>query len=273
MTTGKALNGKRSFQRAFALGICAAAAFSPSFADTNITENVTLTEDADWTSHGTVNLSGGVVVDLNGHDLRVGGLAGEGRFVSSEELIVNGSFEQIEGATGTHQDFSETVYPTGWTTANANLATVGWAASRDTIWSKNFDAQNGSRFVWWWCNDNTSGGASLTQKVNVAKADIYRLSFYTAYRPGGNVYKNMRIHVDVDGNTLGYAVCSTAAWTSSRSPTSPVMGTPRFWNVPTAIPRWRRGLRRRNVFPHRCSVPSPTVKNPTIHLRRDLSLW
>ena len=215
MTTGKALNGKRSFQRAFALGICAAAAFSPSFADTNITENVTLTEDADWTSHGTVNLSGGVVVDLNGHDLRVGGLAGEGRFVSSEELIVNGSFEQIEGATGTHQDFSETVYPTGWTTANANLATVGWAASRDTIWSKNFDAQNGSRFVWWWCNDNTSGGASLTQKVNVAKADIYRLSFYTAYRPGGNVYKNMRIHVDVDGNTLGYAVCSTATWAES----------------------------------------------------------
>ena len=247
MTTGKALNGKpyagnphvrfdegevasaatprrgsllykivRSFQRAFALGVCAAAAFSPSFADTNITENVTLTEDADWTSHGTVNLSGGVVVDLNGHDLRVGGLAGEGRFVSSEELIVNGSFEQIEGAAGTHQDFSETVYPTGWSAANVNgVAASGWAASRDNIWSKNFDAQNGSRFVWWWCNDNTSGGASLTQKVNVAKADIYRLSFYTAYRPGSNVYKNMRIHVDVDGNTLGYAVCSTAAWTES----------------------------------------------------------
>ena len=246
MATGKALNGKpyagnphvrfdegevasaatprrgsllykivRSFQRAFTLGVCAAAAFSPSFADTNITENVTLTEDADWTSHGTVNLSGGVVVDLNGHDLRVGGLAGEGRFVSSEELIVNGSFEQIEGATGTHQDFSETVYPTGWTTANANLATVGWAASRDTIWSKNFDAQNGNKFVFWWCNDNTRGGASLTQKVEVVKADIYRLSFYTAYRPGSNVYKNMRIHVDVDGNTLGYAVCSTAAWAES----------------------------------------------------------
>ena len=205
-----------SFQRAFALGICAAAAFLPSFADTNITENVTLTEDADWTSHGTVNLSGGVVVDLNGHDLRIGGLAGEGRFVSSaDELIVNGSFEQIEGATGTHQDFSETVYPTGWTTANANLATVGWAASRDTIWSKNFDAQNGNKFVFWWCNDNTRGGASLTQKVEVVKADVYRLSFYTAYRPGSNVYKNMRIHVDVDGNTLGYAVCSTAAWTES----------------------------------------------------------
>ena len=217
MTTGKALNGKRSFQRAFALGICAAAAFSPSFADTNITENVTLTEDADWTSHGTVNLSGGVVVDLNGHDLRVGGLAGEGRFVSSEELIVNGSFEQIEGAAGTHQDFSETVYPTGWSAANVNgVAASGWAASRDNIWSKNFDAQNGSRFVWWWCNDNTSGGASLTQKVNVAKADIYRLSFYTACRPGNNkAFQNMRIHVDVDGNTLGYAVCSTAAWTES----------------------------------------------------------
>ena len=206
----------KSFQRAFALGICAAAAFLPSFADTNITENVTLTADADWTSHGTVNLSGGVVVDLNGHDLRIGGLAGEGRFVSSAELIVNGSFEQIEGAAGTHQDFSETVYPTGWSAANVNgVATSGWAASRDIDWLSGLDAQDGSRSVWWWCQSNASGGASLTQKVNVVKADVYRLSFYTACRPGGNVYKNMRIHVDVDGNTLGSAVCSTAAWTES----------------------------------------------------------
>ena len=207
----------KSFQRAFALGICAAAAFSPSFADTNITENVTLTEDADWTSHGTVNLSGGVVVDLNGHDLRVGGLAGEGRFVSSEELIVNGSFEQIEGATGEWQGFEDSGYPTAWTGAYAsgNGASHGWAVSRNIDWLSGLDAQDGSRSVWWWCRNNTSGGASLTQKVNVVKADIYRLSFYTAYRPGGNVYKNMRIHVDVDGNTLGYAVCSMAAWTES----------------------------------------------------------
>ena len=137
----------KSFQRAFALGVCAAAAFSPSFADTNITENVTLTEDADWTSHGTVNLSGGVVVDLNGHDLRIGGLAGEGRFVSSEELIVNGSFEQIEGATGTSQDFSDTVYPSAWTVMNVSVASVGWT-SRNTTWSTNLDVQDGSRSVW-----------------------------------------------------------------------------------------------------------------------------
>lgn len=208
----------RSFQRAFALGICAAAAFSPSFADTNITENVTLTEDADWTSHGTVNLSGGVVVDLNGHDLRVGGLAGEGRFVSSEELIVNGSFEQIEGATGEWQGFEDSGYPTAWTGAYAsgNVASHGWAVSRNIDWLSGLDAQDGSRSVWWWCRNNTSGGASLTQKVNVVKADIYRLSFYTACRPGNNkAFQNMRIHVDVDGNTLGYAVCSTAAWTES----------------------------------------------------------
>ena len=218
MTTGKALNGKRSFQRAFALGICAAAAFSPSFADTNITENVTLTADADWTSHGTVTLSGGVVVDLNGHDLRVGGLAGEGRFVSSEELIVNGSFEQIEGATGEWQGFEDSGYPTAWTGAYAsgNGASHGWAVSRNIDWLSGLDAQDGSRSVWWWCRNNTSGGASLTQKVNVVKADIYRLSFYTACRPGNNkAFQNMRIHVDVDGNTLGYAVCSTAAWTES----------------------------------------------------------
>ena len=206
-----------SGKAAFVFSICAAATFSPLFAEMNLIEKVTLTEDTDWTSHGMVNLSGGVVVDLNGHDLRVGGLSGTGRFVSSaDELIVNGSFEQIVGETSSSaQGFSETVYPTGWTAEDvAGAASLGCAKSKDTTWSSNLDAQDGGRSVWWWCSSK-GGGATLTQKVVVDKADIYRLSFYTAYRPGSDTYKNMRIYVDVDGSTLGYAVCSTATWAES----------------------------------------------------------
>ncbi|MBQ6140699.1 MAG: hypothetical protein IJI54_05375, partial [Kiritimatiellae bacterium] len=55
-----------------------------AFAATNITENVTLTEDADWTEFGTVTLAAGATVNLNGHSLRVVGLAGAGRIVDGD---------------------------------------------------------------------------------------------------------------------------------------------------------------------------------------------
>ncbi len=69
---------------AAALTIAASAVF-PSFAATNITENVTLTEDTDWTEFGTVTVAEGVTIDLNGHSLTVAGLAGAGRIVDGDE--------------------------------------------------------------------------------------------------------------------------------------------------------------------------------------------
>lgn len=198
----------------FALAVCAMASL-PLFAEMTITQSTKLTENTDWTSYGTVTLSDGVVVDLNGYDLRVGGLAGSGRFISSaEELIANGSFEEIEGnPTGTWNAFYNSVHPKDWTAVYLpGIAAVGYANSKDSTWSSGLDAQDGGRSVYWYCTDNASGGASLTQMVNVVRADIYRLSFYTAYRPGFPQHKDMRIYVDVDGKTLGYAVCSTATW-------------------------------------------------------------
>ena len=58
--------------------VCVAAMFAPhpSLAATNITENVTLAEDADWRDRGTVTISEGVKLDLGGHALYVRGLAG-----------------------------------------------------------------------------------------------------------------------------------------------------------------------------------------------------
>ena len=57
----------------------------PASAATNITENVTLTEDTDWTEFGTVTVAEGVTIDLNGHSLTVAGLAGAGRIVDGDE--------------------------------------------------------------------------------------------------------------------------------------------------------------------------------------------
>ncbi len=68
--------------RAAIAAICMAAAL-PSWADTTIANNVTLTADADWRADGVVTVPEGVTVDLNGHTLWVSGLAGKGAFTSS----------------------------------------------------------------------------------------------------------------------------------------------------------------------------------------------
>ena len=62
---------------AAALTIAASTVF-PSFGATNITENVTLAEDADWTEFGTVTLAAGATVNLNGHSLTVKNIDGAG---------------------------------------------------------------------------------------------------------------------------------------------------------------------------------------------------
>ncbi len=62
---------------------CVATAPSPSYADTTIANNITLTADADWRADGVVTVPQGVTVDLNGHTLWVSGLAGAGTFTSS----------------------------------------------------------------------------------------------------------------------------------------------------------------------------------------------
>ena len=57
-----------------------------SFADTNITENVTLTADTDWSGLGLVTIESGVTVELSGCKLSLDGLAGEGSIVTNAVL-------------------------------------------------------------------------------------------------------------------------------------------------------------------------------------------
>ena len=79
--------------------ICVAAAM-PSYSDTNITEHVMLTEDADWTSLGTVNIAADAGIHLNGHNLTVSGFAGDGSIYSSVLPVDYAVLEYVE-STGT----------------------------------------------------------------------------------------------------------------------------------------------------------------------------
>ena len=65
------------------IAVVCMAAVLPSFADTTIANNITLTADADWRGDDVVTVPEGVTVDLNGHTLWVSGLAGKGAFTSS----------------------------------------------------------------------------------------------------------------------------------------------------------------------------------------------
>ena len=65
------------------IAVVCMAAVLPSFADTTIANNITLTADTDWRGDGVVTVPEGVTVDLNGHTLWVSGLAGKGAFTSS----------------------------------------------------------------------------------------------------------------------------------------------------------------------------------------------
>ena len=54
-----------------ALALCAGAVS----AQRTISDNVSLTADADWSADGTITISAGKTVDLAGHSLKVSGLA------------------------------------------------------------------------------------------------------------------------------------------------------------------------------------------------------
>ena len=74
-----------------ALALCAGAVS----AQRTISDNVSLTADADWSADGTITISAGKTVDLAGHSLKVSGLAGEGSIVSTDSVLPNASFENF----------------------------------------------------------------------------------------------------------------------------------------------------------------------------------
>ena len=92
---------------AFVAAICVATAPLPSYAAMHVTEDVTLTEDADWTSEGTVTIAEGVTVDINGHSLTVAGLAGAGRIIDSK---YSGGYTRLTYIQSTGSQYIDTGY-------------------------------------------------------------------------------------------------------------------------------------------------------------------
>ena len=60
-----------------------------SFAGTNITENVTLTADTDWSGLGVVTVPAGKTVTLNGHNLKVHAIVGAGTLTTGTVMGAN----------------------------------------------------------------------------------------------------------------------------------------------------------------------------------------
>ena len=112
---------KSRFVFAAAMAACACALH----AGRTIEADYTLEADEDWSSEGTVTINADVVVNLNGHDLRVGGLAGEGRIVSSTaNLVANGSFEVFNAAISGSQKSTAETANTGIASPQGNCASM-----------------------------------------------------------------------------------------------------------------------------------------------------
>ena len=73
-----------------------------SFADTNITENVTLTADTDWSGLGLVTIESGVTVTLSGCTLTLDGLAGAGSIVTNYCDLTSPSVAETAASTTTN---------------------------------------------------------------------------------------------------------------------------------------------------------------------------
>ena len=141
--------------RAAIAAICAAAAL-PSYADTNITEYVKLTEDADWSSLGTVNIAADAGIHLNGHNLTVAGFAGTGSIYSSALPAEYVELEYVYADNGQYIDTG--IRPDGESKIVADVTYTGNTGAN--VWQPLISASNGGNNniygVWVWPVSNVS---------------------------------------------------------------------------------------------------------------------
>ena len=186
-----------------AVDIDGAAAFSfpvgstPSWASITFgarTGRVTLTADCDWRGLGAVNVASDTVIDLNGHKLYVDDIAADGSVTVTDSilgranLIVNGSFEDYDGAFGgTYAYFTVGGFqPVGW-----DATTSCGLSMKNTTWVAN-TAIDGVYVCWL---QNTG---CVSQTFTAPEAGEYTLTFKLAARPNLGCGK---LTVDVDGVT------------------------------------------------------------------------
>ena len=168
--------------------------------DYEITENVVLTDD--MSVNGTLTLTG-AQVNLNGHTLSVQGLAGSRGSSSSDNLVVNGSFEDsdIPGTKTYALSNAEGFRLEGWTVK------VGYSVGLEsgTTW-KAGAAPDGTKVLFFQKGTKEDLRYASTT-VAAPAAGPYMLSFKYAGRPS---YLNGVIHVSVNGVEMRSFTCSSS---------------------------------------------------------------
>ncbi len=199
---------KRALRVASAFAVCAAAVCSPSLADTNITEHVMLTEDADWTSLGTVNIAADAGIHLNGHNLTVSGFAGGGSIYSSSvlpggyavlEYVETGSGQYIDtgvepssASSSVKVDADVTYLDGNVTTAYAPLVA---SANNDNgtnvgLWLS--PANNRTTIKWSVCNPDNwfTSGAAVVQGQRCHVVATWEKNYESLAIDGGDAVRN-----------------------------------------------------------------------------------
>ena len=107
------------------MSICVVALLAalPLLAARNITENVTLDADADWSADGTVTIAEGVTVNLNGHVLKVKGLECNGSIIDEIPGYTQIAYIESSGTQWINTGFvttADTAIECDFTTLNNN---------------------------------------------------------------------------------------------------------------------------------------------------------
>ena len=163
-----------------------------AFAAKNVTTSIVLVEDTDWSSEGAVTVSAGATVDLNGHTLKVKGLACNGRI--SDRAVIPGyaTLSYIDVPNGCYID-------------------TGFKPNQDTrvVMDVTVNEQSGGkpcREYWFGCwNGNYNSGAFTVYNEYVGYVSGYGNSGNIAnsgISPGRHVIELDKGLVKVDGETL-----------------------------------------------------------------------
>ena len=159
-----------NIRKLIAFAAVAASAILPSWAATNITEDVTLTADADWRDRGQVTIGSGVTVALNGHRLFVSGTAGGGTVINQTGLYSHYRFKVEAIGSGTTLGFSDLrlfSYGVNVTAqrSGASGSNGGGSASSSQTYAAVLDNNTGNK----WCAVGIKNFDTLWVRVDYAE--------------------------------------------------------------------------------------------------------
>lgn len=99
--------------------------------ETNITEDVVLTEDTDWRAEGVANISG--TVNLNGHKLYTAGVAGSGSVIDANTSAYKFYRFKCDATSGNYFQVGEIQFLYGCSVITETPVAIHWDSSGHTF--------------------------------------------------------------------------------------------------------------------------------------------